>query len=239
MTSRSKPSLPKDTLAFEPEAAVAWAQRRHAMLDRLAALGMRLAEEVVERVVESPYDPEPKHEPVKAYDKVARAVRLTLVLQARTEAEIIALRNGEPMSSVVAPEPEPEASVSPEAPMRERARDAVADAIDLEMPDGEAAEHALDRLRENLIDRETYDDLLTLPFRDCVAAICADLGLDPDWSQWSEETGFAEHAELLRHERRRDLADGRETAETVRQYVAARRAPADAPLEHVVQFEPG
>ena len=60
------------------------------------------------------------------------------------------------------------------------------------MPDGQTAERALDRLRENLIDRETYDDLLTLPFRDCVAAICADLGLDPDWSQWSEETGFAE-----------------------------------------------
>jgi hypothetical protein len=239
MTSPSKPLLPEKSLAFEPEAAVAWAQRRHAMLDRLAALGMRLAEEVVERAVDTPYHPEPKHEPVKAYDKVARAVRLTLVLQARVEEQIIALRNGEPMSSAVAAEPEPELSVRPEAPIRERARDAVADAIDLEMPDGEAAEHALDRLRENLIEREIYDDLLALPFRDCVAAICADLGLDPDWSRWADETGFAEHAALIRHERRRDLADGREPADVVRQYVAARREAADPPMQPVVQFEPG
>ena len=237
MTSPSKPALPEKSLAFEPEAAVAWAQRRHAMLDRLAALGMRLAEEVVERAVESPYHPEPKHEPVRAYDRVARAVRLTLVLQARTEEQIIALRKGEPISTIVAPEPEP--SARPEVSPRERARDAVADVIDLEMPDGETAERALSRLRENLLDREIYDDLLALPFRDCVAAICADLGLDPDWSQWSDETGFADHAEMARHERRRDLAEGREPVETIRRYVAERGAAAADALERAVEFEPG
>ncbi len=200
---------------------------------------MRLAEEVVERAVDTPYHPEPKHEPVRAYDKVARAVRLTLVLQARVEAEIIALSNGEPMSRVVEKAPEPESSAHTDVSPRERARDAVADAITLESPDPEAAERAQEQLRENLIERETYDDLLTLPFRDCVAAICADLGLDPDWSRWSDETGFAEHAALLRHERRRDLAEGREPAEVVRQYVAARCEAAGAPLEPVVQFEPG
>jgi hypothetical protein len=212
MTSPSKPPLPENALAFDgsPEAAVAWAQRRHAMLDRLAVIGMRLAEEVVQRSVDSPYHPEIKHEPARAYAQVARAVRFTLALQGRVEAQIIAMRNGDPFSKVFASDLDNQTSApsktSPDR-FRQRARDAVADAIDREIPDREAAERALGRLHENLIERETYDALLTLPFRDCVEAICADFGLDPDWRRWSDEAGFAEQGDMLPPDGRRDRPD--------------------------------
>ena len=42
-----------------------------------------------------------------------------------------------------------------------------------------------------LTETEDFEALLALPFRDCVATICADLGLDPDWTTWSDEAGFS------------------------------------------------
>ena len=66
-----------------------------AILHRLAVLGMRLADEVCERAINSPYHPEPVHEPARAFAAVSRAVRLTLVLQAKVEAGLLALRNGD------------------------------------------------------------------------------------------------------------------------------------------------
>ena len=147
------------------------------MADRLAVPGMRLAEEVVQRAVDSPYHPEAKHEPARAFAQVSRAVRFTLTLQARVQKEILALRNWELTSNRVTPDiPTPE---RPPLSLRLRARDAVAEAIERESPEGEASRGAFRRLNENLIDRETYDTFLDLPFRDCVEAICADLGLDP------------------------------------------------------------
>ena len=54
----------------------------------------------------------------------------------------------------------------------------------------EEAKGVLDRLRENLVERENYDSLLYRHWREAVVAICADLGLDPDWSRWTDEGGF-------------------------------------------------
>ena len=34
------------------------------------------------------------------------------------------------------------------------------------------------------------DRIACRPWRECVEMICADLGLELDWSRWSEETGF-------------------------------------------------
>ena len=54
------------------------------------------------------------------------------------------------------------------------------------------ARERLDALNERLFDRETYDVLLKLPLREAVAAVCADLDVDPDWTLWTDdaETGF-------------------------------------------------
>jgi hypothetical protein len=146
-------------------AIIADAATRLAILRRLGDLGMRLAEEVVERAVNSPYHPEPKHEPARAFAAISRAVRLTLVLQERMEAKLIALRKGELALGIK----------SSANRVRRSAEAAPDDAPD-DRPD------MSDRSRETLRDRESerFDELLAGPFDDCVAAIRADLGLAPE-----------------------------------------------------------
>jgi hypothetical protein len=165
------------------ESNLGWAEQRHAMLARLAALGMRLAEEIVERAVDSPYHPEPRHEPVRAYANVARAVRFSLVLQARVEQQIIAMRNGEPAPALIADATSLcDASLGSvdAAPRATTDRDAC---------DTEAAIEARDRSRESLIEGETYDDMLNRPIGECVEAICADLGVAFEAGLWSDDAG--------------------------------------------------
>jgi hypothetical protein len=95
MTSSSDPTSADNAYALDlsPEAILARAGRQHAMLDRMAVLGMRLVEEVVQRAVDAPHHPEVKHEPTRAFAQVTRAVRFTLALQTRIEARMIAIRN--------------------------------------------------------------------------------------------------------------------------------------------------
>jgi hypothetical protein len=239
MTSSPNPAAADNDYALDlsPEAILARAGRQHAMLDRIAVLGMRLVEEVAQRAVDSPYHPEPKHEPMRAFAQVTRAVRFTLALQTRIEARMIAIRNGTSLSRVLADESETKAPVGLDltgearSSLKQRARDAVTDAIDFEISTRDVAERALDRLHENLVERESYDALLTLPFRDCVEAICADLGLDPDWSRWSDDTGFAEPPNRRRRDWRPRWAAARSANDK------SQRAP--KPPDVAVDCEPG
>ena len=178
-------------------AAVARAEARRAVLERLTEIGMELAEEIRERNVKAPLHPEPRHDPGRAFAHVSRAVRLTLAFAARIDADILALRNGEAQGRcALAPKRAADKPVAayPSAlalgPEGVRVRDAVGSAIEAEFGEFDGAMGALDELHERLVDYETQDSFASRPWRDCVEAICADLGLEPDWSRWSEETGF-------------------------------------------------
>ena len=150
---------PADNLDLD-DALVADAATRLAILRRLGDLGMRLTEEIVERAVNSPYHPEPRHEPGKAFASVSRAVRLTLALQVRMEDRLIALRKGRALPA----ERRPHAARAAEA-----------------APDDDAADppEPLNGSREILREHESehFDELVGGSFEDCVAAIRADLGL--------------------------------------------------------------
>ena len=192
----STPELPDP----HRDADIARAERRRATLERLTAIGMELAEEIRERNVHAPLHPEPRHDPCRGYAAVARAVRFTVAFEARIDAEIIAMRKGEAVSAPAAPSRAargaiftPPADVPP-SPIRVKVRAAVWEAINREVHALTTAQATLDCLHERLIDSEDYDAALSLSFRDCVAAICADLGLDPDWSRWSDDVGFAPDA---------------------------------------------
>ncbi len=157
------------TLPEDPElraAVIADAATRLKMLQRLGDLGMRLAEDVVERAVTSPYHPEPRHEPARAFANVSRSVRLTLVLQEKMEARLIALRNG--------------AALFPGAGAAARAKGGGERPVEPDDVRDDRIDGA-DSSRETLRERESerFDELLSGPFEDCVAAIRADLGLKP------------------------------------------------------------
>ena len=197
------------------------------MLTRLAELGMKLSEEIVERAASAPYHPETRHEPGRAFAAASRSVRLTLTLQGRLDRTIIALCNGkfaaEAPARVVGL-----ASEDASRSARHKARDVVRVAIERESGDVETADVARGRLQERLIEGDAYDALLTGPLRATVAAICADLGLAPDWSDWSDDAGFPpkeeRRADRLSHRER----EGPSEAGKVRGYGAAEP---DADLE--------
>jgi hypothetical protein len=172
MTSTA-PATPTDPADLDA-ALIADAATRLSILRRLGDLGMRLAEEIVERAVNSPYHPEPRHEPGRAFAAISRAVRLTLALQVNMEDRLVALRKGE----------------TPTAGRPGRARvGRPADATRDDRPDDPP--EPPDSSRENLRERESerFDELLSGPFEDCVAAIRADLGLEAGESIPSDAEG--------------------------------------------------
>ena len=181
-------------------AAIARAERLRGMIERLAEIGMAMAEEIGERHVGSAYHPEPRHEPGRSFASVSRAVRLSVAMVLRLDADIVAMCNGEALpraaaslgsaSSAPAIAPAFAFAKSPPCPVREKVREAVHAVIDGEIGDVDVAMLALDRAHETLTERDEVEAFLDRPLRDCVAAICADLGLEPDWSRWSDDAGF-------------------------------------------------
>ncbi len=186
-------------------AAIARAEARRGVLERIVVVGMELVEDIRERTVNAPGHPEPRHDPARAFAHVSRAVRLTLAFEARIDADI-AMRNGDttsPSKSGAGSRCAAPSKRAAETPARAypttlalgpegvRVRDAVGSAIEAEFDAFDGAMGALDELHERLVDYERRDSFAERPWRDCVEAICADLGLEPDWSRWSDAAGFA------------------------------------------------
>jgi hypothetical protein len=125
--------------------------------------------------------------PTVAWARVFRVLRLALVLTARLDDEIHALKHGRPL------EPLP-AARAPSTGERASAFTARMDEIERDM-EGEASAprergaNVVEDLKRNLREDPAFYRLLNGPIEDAVAAICATLGLKPDWSLWTED-GF-------------------------------------------------
>jgi len=189
------------------DARIARAEQRLAMLRELAEIGMALTRELARRELEgapeaaadpNPTAPKPApktvsvpgRDPADAFARLSRAVRLTLVLEAKAEDELDALRDGgtdgedeAPFSDPYLPNPGPPRDY-PSA-YRNKVRDAVFDVVNREIKDPEPAYEILDALHERLTEGERYDAFIHRPLKQAVAAVCNDLGLHPDWSRWT------------------------------------------------------
>ncbi|MGZ3275616.1 MAG: hypothetical protein ACXU82_02060 [Caulobacteraceae bacterium] len=153
------------------------AERQLQVLGRLAEAGLEIAVALEaqakggEAVVQGDI--------AMAYNRVARAVRQTIMLQSRL---IEALQGQET------------ARAGRKASARSSAARILRGAIDEDRSnDTERAERlaaeAAERLRE-----EDFGDLLARPFAEAVAGICKDLGLSPDWLALAEDCFAAEAA---------------------------------------------
>lgn len=138
------------------------------MLQRLAEQGMAVAERLMTRTV-APEIGEAVVQHALAYAKIARGVRLALILEAKLEGRILAYRKGD---TTALDEP---ATVSTPPKTRETGR------TERAVADPEAG-------RDH--DSVEFDRLPTGGRRAEVEAICDNLGLEPDWSCWSDEEGF-------------------------------------------------
>jgi hypothetical protein len=139
---------------------------------------------------------------VTAFSRMAKAVRLTGLVQSRLIKDIGQVISNERLF---------------QAPARERAR--IIAAVEDKARNDPAREHKrrvekivdrvaqaetddedrLDRLADETIDRlddeDLYGDVLTRPIGELVALICRDLGLDPDWTRLAEEAWAKEEIE--------------------------------------------
>ena len=187
----STPCAP-ETLDPHVVAAIARAEARRAVLEKLTEVGMELVEEIRDRNVKAAYHPEPRHDPARAFALVSRAVRLTLAFEARIDAEILAMRKGDVIAPAKRAAEKPAAYPSTLAlgPVGVRVRDTVVSAIHAEFDAWNGAMGALDELHERLVDYERQESFAARTWRECVDAICADLGLEPDWNRWSDDKGF-------------------------------------------------
>jgi hypothetical protein len=214
LTPAARTALPESRSADATDPRVARAEERLAMLRELAELGMTLTRELTRRTLESPETPEaapaadgnpkavaravpgPRHDPAESFARLSRAVRLTLALEAKAEEELSALLAGVKDRAAASPpaandEGFPSERLTRDYPSahRNKIRDAVFDAINREVTDIHPAKEVLDVLYERLIEGERYDAFVHRPLKEAVKAICDDLGLNPDWSRWTDD-GF-------------------------------------------------
>jgi hypothetical protein len=150
-----------------PAAEAALAARQAAALGATVEIGLQLARALCDQVASGAPGPFRQTDPALAYSRIARAIRLTVALEARLEAE----RAQGMTYAAPARAPEPV----------ERAEDETAEAVEIEAEPEERPERPeRETLRESL--REDLEDaaLLRRPNAEVYAQVCRDLGLTPE-----------------------------------------------------------
>ena len=175
------PAASNPASADAPTAARALIERQLGLLTRLAEIGMEIAEAAGRQATGAARadggQDAPLGDPALAYARVARAVRMTVFLQARLAKDLAALDKAE---GAVA------------AARAARRRAGLHRLVEQALAEGEPAtdedrdEDEIERLSceawERLRDAEDDAALLGLSFSEVVARICQDLRLSPAWT---------------------------------------------------------
>jgi hypothetical protein len=166
-----------------PDADTAdWARPLYAdqidMLGDVAKTGVVIAQQVA-RIAKDAWCVDGVHTASLAHTRVARAVRLTLMLQARL---IKALEDRDRHRT------DPASSDADDQRRETQARTVriVERVAAHQHEDTDEVEHLVQEAAERL-DQDDANDLLERPISEVVALICKDLGLDPDWSRLAQE----------------------------------------------------
>ena len=184
-------SDPTEVHDESPDPAVARAERRLRLLERLTEIGMELAEALRERVLNPAADDADDKYPADAFARLSRAIRLTIALETKTDQALADLKAGvvrecEERRTVAAEKAKKDADARYEQRKYE-AYCRVICVIDSESQDQEDFEGLAEALDERLSEDEAYDDLTERPLREIVERLCRDLCLTPDWSHWAGE----------------------------------------------------
>jgi len=202
------PSIAEDPAApvadEAPDPAVLRAERRLRLLAELADIGMDLARALRPGAMASAACDAAAGEdagmqsgrargrdPAEAFAPLSRAIRLTLALEAKTDADLRDLKAGlvraREEERTVAAERCKAAAAKDAEDREEKIRDLVMEVADFEIEDKDAKLELLDAMEERLDDDVAYCDRDERPLRDIVERLCADLTLRPDWSRWDGE----------------------------------------------------
>jgi hypothetical protein len=156
-------------------------------LDRLAAIGMEMAEAVHRQAARQAEAEGPQPAGAKpsrtqaslsqAHARIGRSVRLTVMLQAKLIGELRAL--DDPQSILAHPRPEAERKLRVLRIVKHAARD--------EHAEGEAVERLVREAAERLDREDVCADLMSKPTGEIITFICRELGLDPDWPSLAQD----------------------------------------------------
>jgi hypothetical protein len=163
-----------------------------AAAERLSVIGMALAEAMLARVSDAVNAREPVDTGAVAleYSRLSRAVRQSLDLEARLDAQKDALA-GDIAAERAAKRERAEAARNARIKANSHSINiAVGQAIkaDAAGTDDKARARRLGaRLRERLEDPREQDEIADRPVSELVAGICRSLGLAVDWSLWEDQ----------------------------------------------------
>jgi hypothetical protein len=177
--------VPAAAPAATPADARARIEGQLVMLDRLAAIGMEIAEACGREAKAPPAEAAARSHPGLVFARVARAVRMTIALQSRLMKDLAALDRADEVS-------ERARTTKRRTRLAQLIEDAARAKLDAQREAGsrfwadeDAIEDEIETLTseayERLIDAED-GDLWGRPFDAVVAAVCKDLGLSPDWT---------------------------------------------------------
>jgi hypothetical protein len=178
--------------ADDADWARAYALRQLQLLGELAEIGLDVAR-AVERQASGRNDDQPEvfqGDLALAYSRVSRAVRLTLMLQAKLIEDLRAadMAGAEERAAAEAEAAKDLERRDPAYQRKARVEAIVERLIEAEHPDEEeTVDDVLREAAERLDDEDLYGDLLERPVSELVARLCKDLGLEPDWAELAEE----------------------------------------------------
>ena len=178
MTAAATPMIDPADLPENPSEDRANLDRQLAKLDRLGDLGLQIVEALADqakggRIVVV-------GDLALAYDRVARAVRMTVMLRSRLVAEGRETAAKPASAAGAAADP---AAARKDAISRVIKRIAQGD----ERLDGFQMAWAAREARERLEHDDIYGEVMSQPVSELVGRICHDLGLNPDWAQLAQE----------------------------------------------------
>jgi hypothetical protein len=212
MTASAAPSPQPDAPAPAAGAAArALIERQLWVLGRLAEAGLNVALAIERQATAAAADapgaagPSPPPEPgpliqgpviqgpivqgdiALAYARAARAVRLTVALQAKLVGDLQALDEAAARSRRGEQAEAERARQALETARKERVERIVERVIRAELDDEEAADRLAEAAWERLDHDDIYGDLTAEPVGEIIARVCRDLGLSPDWGRLAEE----------------------------------------------------
>jgi hypothetical protein len=237
--------VPVEMLSALERETAAWtqSQRRAAMTHELAEIGMDLARALRAEVMARVSGVETAEGQARAsvfggdvglvYSRIARAVRMSLALEALIGGEV-EMRAGRVVAERVSQRMMDDMDRYQAAHDREQGlvRDAVSWAIDKDAGErGDAREAARLRyeLNEVLEDELDWEQLAGVPLVEAIERICADLGVPFDTELWMDEVDAAEADEEAEVPDRADPPDALDRALEVASGEAARPAGSGKP----------
>jgi hypothetical protein len=165
--------------------ARARAERQLELLGELAEIGLEVAR-AVERRAKDPAPDQDLNLTAMAYARVARAVRLTVMLQSGLMEQLRRIDDRADIRDRFALAADPRLG-DPDYAHKARVERIVERIAQAQHEDERVVDRLVVEAHERLDDEDLYGLVRDRPVGELVALICRDLGLSPDWSRLAEE----------------------------------------------------